>query len=92
MSSTVNSKGQLTLTKSVRDASGIKPGQKVRLLPMVDGTVLIIPLKQGIGHLAGILPKPGRAHSIEEMDAARDKAVGAHVLGYTLGHDEDQQP
>jgi AbrB family looped-hinge helix DNA binding protein len=41
MATTVTVKGQVTLPKSVRDAVGIKPGDRVEISPTAGGGVLI---------------------------------------------------
>jgi antitoxin PrlF len=42
MTTTVTSKGQVTIPKRVRDASGVKPGKSV-VVEYVDGKVVISP-------------------------------------------------
>ncbi|HWK94036.1 MAG TPA: AbrB/MazE/SpoVT family DNA-binding domain-containing protein [Pseudolabrys sp.] len=41
MTTTVNAKGQVTLPKKIRDASGIKPGDKVEVRATASGGVYI---------------------------------------------------
>jgi antitoxin PrlF len=41
METTVTVKGQVTLSKKVRDAVGIKPGDRVEVRPTAAGTVII---------------------------------------------------
>jgi antitoxin PrlF len=41
MTTTVTIKGQVTLPKSVRDATGIKPGDRVQVRATASGAVLI---------------------------------------------------
>lgn len=45
-----------------------------------DNHILIVPAKRSIKELKGILPKPQRALTIEEMDEAKEKAVAQHVM------------
>jgi AbrB family looped-hinge helix DNA binding protein len=45
MTTTVTSKGQVTIPKRVRDAAGIKPGATV-LVEFVDGKVVVSPTKK----------------------------------------------
>lgn len=71
----MTSKGQITVPKDVRLKLGLKPGDRVRFLVEADGRVRLLPAKRDIGDLVGILPKPKRALSIEEMDEAIARAV-----------------
>ncbi|WP_196259359.1 AbrB/MazE/SpoVT family DNA-binding domain-containing protein [Pelagibacterium limicola] len=43
MTTTVTSKGQVTIPKSVRDLLGIKPGSKVDFLRAKDGSIVLVP-------------------------------------------------
>ena len=71
----MTSKGQITVPKDVRLKLGLKPGDRVRFLVEADGRVRLLPAKRDIGELVGILPKPKRALTIEEMDEAVARAV-----------------
>ncbi len=71
----MTSKGQITVPKDVRLKLGLKPGDRVRFLVEADGRVRLLPAKRDIGELVGILPKPKRALTIEEMDEAIARAV-----------------
>jgi len=73
---TLTSKGQITLPKAVRDALGLKAGDKVEF-EYVDGRFVIRPLNRSALELAGVLHRPGmKALSVEEMDEALGKALG----------------
>ena len=71
----MTSKGQITVPKDVRQKLGLKPGDRVRFLLEADGRVRLMPAKRDISELVGILPKPRRTLSIEEMDDAIARAV-----------------
>ena len=71
----MTSKGQITVPKDVRLKLGLKPGDRVRFLVEADGRVRLLPAKRDIGELVGILPKPKRALTIEEMDQALGRAI-----------------
>jgi AbrB family looped-hinge helix DNA binding protein len=73
----MTSKGQITVPKDVRLKLGLKPGDRIRFLVEADGRVRLLPAKRDIGELVGILPKPKRALTIEEMDEAIARAVAA---------------
>jgi AbrB family looped-hinge helix DNA binding protein len=81
----MTSKGQITVPKDVRLKLGLKPGDRVRFLLEADGRVRLIPAKRDISELVGMLPRPKRALSIEEMDAA----IGRAVADKFARHDRD---
>ena len=70
MVATLTSKGQLTLPKTVRTQLDLHPGDKLDFVIRENGTVEVVPLKQPATKLRGILPKPTRAVSIDQMNAA----------------------
>ena len=71
----LTSKGQITVPKDVRVKLNLKPGDRVRFVIEADGRVRLWPAKRDISELVGILPKPRRVVSIEEMDEAIARAV-----------------
>lgn len=81
----MSSKGQITLPKEIRDRLGLKQGDRVRFIIEDDGRVRLLPAKRDISELVGILPKPRRAYSLEELDEIVQTAVARHVVG----HDRD---
>lgn len=81
----MSSKGQITLPKEIRDRLGLKQGDRVRFIIEDDGRVRLLPAKRDISELMGILPKPRRAYSLEELDEIVQTAVARHVVG----HDRD---
>lgn len=81
----MTSKGQITLPKEIRLKLGLKQGDRVRFLLEEDGRVRLMPAKRDISELVGILPKPKRALSIEEMD----DAVALAVAEKFARHDRD---
>jgi AbrB family looped-hinge helix DNA binding protein len=81
----MTSKGQITVPKDVRLKLGLRPGDRIRFLLEADGRVRLMPAKRDISELVGILPKPKRALSIEEMD----DAIGRAVAEKFARHDRD---
>lgn len=68
--STITSKGQTTLPKDVRQALGLKPGDKVRYLILDDGEVRLVRVRP-VRELAGALQSlTRRVVTLEDMDAA----------------------
>jgi len=71
---TLTSKGQMTIPKEIRDKLELKPGDRVELNVLPDGRVLMTPTVP-LASLAGILPKPKRAHTVDDMNTAIAEAV-----------------
>ena len=63
----MTSKGQITLPKSVRDRLGMQAGDRVEFVETRDG-FLVLPLKGDLEDIRGIVPKPRRPITIEEMN------------------------
>ena len=66
--STITSKGQTTLPKSVREALGVRPGDRVRYVVLGD-EVRITPVRP-LARLFGVLKHDGPPVSLEEMERA----------------------
>jgi len=73
--STITSKGQITLPKEIRDRLNLHAGDRLNFIVEPDGTVRIIPLTTSIRELKGILPAPERPVSLEEMEEAIVKGI-----------------
>jgi len=67
---TVTSKGQLTLPKDVRTALGVGPGDRVDFVRMEDGNYAVMPATQSVKKLKGLISKPRKPVSLDDMDAA----------------------
>lgn len=67
---TLTSKGQLTLPKEVRMALGVGPGDRVDFVRMEDGNFAVLPATHSVKSLKGLIPKPRKAVSLEDMDRA----------------------
>lgn len=70
MQATITSKGQVTVPKKVRDQLHLKAGDRIEFLVDEDGTVRVVPVTAKVTELKGMVPKPRRAVSLEEMDEA----------------------
>jgi AbrB family looped-hinge helix DNA binding protein len=64
----MTSRGRITLPREVRVALNLKPGDRVRFLPQEDGTVGLRAINKDISSLVGILPRPRRARTIDEIN------------------------
>lgn len=75
MVTTITSKGQVTLPAAARRQLGLKPGAKLEVLVTEDGRLEMIPLSESVQALKGMVPKPVKPLSLEDM--ARAIAEGA---------------
>ncbi len=67
---TVTSKGQITIPKDVRVRLGIGTGDRVEFVEIQDGVFQIVVATQDICALKGIVPKPKKPVTIEQMNQA----------------------
>lgn len=68
---TLTSKGQVTIPKSVRDSLGLHVGDKIEFILTENNEVLLRPITKKVDDVFGLLHQPGKKPvSIEEMDAA----------------------
>ena len=75
--STLTSKGQITLPKSVREHLHLGKGDQVDFIAADDGKVVLQRLGTSVRALAGMLYRRGRKPlSLAEMDDAIAEAVG----------------
>jgi antitoxin PrlF len=73
---TVTSKGQVTIPQEVRERLRLRSGHKLRFTVESGNRAVITPASTRLSDLAGILGKPKRSATIEEMDEAiRNAAV-----------------
>ena len=76
--SKVPANGRITLPKSVREALGLQPGDRIRYFIM-DGHVQIRKVRH-LSELAGILKYDGPPVTLEDMDnAVRDAAAERYL-------------
>jgi AbrB family looped-hinge helix DNA binding protein len=71
----VTSKGQLTIPKEVRERLGVDKGGAVCLTLEDDNRVVLARKQVRLADLAGMLGKPPRSLTLEEMDDAIARAV-----------------
>jgi antitoxin PrlF len=70
MLATMTSKGQITIPKPARDALQLRPGDRVEFVFGDDGRLFLLSATRPLESLKGMLPKPARPVSLDEMDAA----------------------
>lgn len=66
---TLTSKGQITIPVSVREALGLKTGDRVEFVPANDGFVMVVATLPASA-LKGLIRKPPKPVSIEDMNEA----------------------
>lgn len=75
MSTTVTSKGQITIPKEVREKLKLQTGDKLEFLVQGDGTAKVVPVTSSVKELRGMIPKPKKPVSLEDMDKAIQKGA-----------------
>jgi len=67
---TVTSKGQITIPIKVRIALGLDAGDQVEFVEEAEGKFAIVAATRPVQSLKGLIRKPAKPVSIEEMNAA----------------------
>ncbi len=67
---TLTSKGQITIPVQVRAALGLDTGDRVEFVEMEDGKFAIIAASHSVQDLKGLIRKPAKVVSIEDMNQA----------------------
>ena len=67
---TITSKGQVTIPKDVRIRLGIGTGDRIEFVEIQDGVFQIVAATQDVQALKGIVPKPKKPVTIDEMNQA----------------------
>ncbi len=75
MHATITSKGQLTLPKAIREQLNVSPGDRLDFFVSKEGHLEGVVLKTPVSKLKGMLPKPSKALSLDEMDAGIAKGA-----------------
>ena len=73
--STVTSKGQITIPIDVRRKLSLEPGSRVEFVEADDGSFHLVPATRSIKELRGVMAYSGPRVSIEDMDAGVARAV-----------------
>lgn len=77
-SATITSKGQITVPKEIREALGVRPGDRLAFRSREDGSVVVEAETVDLMTLRGTL-KPKRKHkgvTVEAMNEAIRRAAG----------------
>ena len=66
----VTSKGQITIPKAVREALGVQSGDRVEFVETEKGVFEVVAASKDVRELKGIIGKPSRPVSVEDMRKA----------------------
>ncbi len=75
---TITSKGQITIPKGVRTRLGVGTGDRVEFIEIREGVFQIVAATQDVKSLKGIVPKPLKPVTLEDMDKAIREMGGAN--------------
>ena len=75
MSVTISSKGQVTIPKAVRRQLNLKKGSKLEFV-LHQNSAEIIPIGGSVRDLKGMVAKPDKAVSLDEMDQVIRERMG----------------
>ncbi len=67
---TLTSKGQVTIPKSVREALGVDAGDRVEFLESSKGVYTVVAVSRDVRELKGLVAKPARPVSTDDMKRA----------------------
>jgi len=67
---TITSKGQITIPKDIRALLDLHSGDKINFIVEESGEVRFLPATQDVRTLKGIIAKPKKAVSVEQMKAS----------------------
>ncbi len=70
MVSTLTSKGQLTIPKSIRKKFKLHRGDKIEFFVDNEGAIVLVPVKSSVKELKGMVPPPNKYVSLEDMQEA----------------------
>jgi AbrB family looped-hinge helix DNA binding protein len=78
MIATLTSKGQLTLPKFLRTELDLHAGDRLDFVLRDGGVLEVVPMKQPVSRLRGMLPKPAKPVTIDEMNEGIAKGAAGH--------------
>lgn len=74
MQATITAKGQVTVPKPIRDKLKLRPGDRVDFVLDSADDVRVVPVTASVRQLKGMVPKPRKPVTLEQMDDAIAKA------------------
>ena len=66
----VTTKGQITIPKPVREGLGVETGDRVEFVELEKGVYTVVAATRDIRDLKGMIPKPAKPVSVEDMTRA----------------------
>jgi len=72
----VTSKGQITIPKAVREALGVETGDRVEFVEVEKGVYSVVAATRDIRDLKGMIAKPAKPVSVEDMNRAVARRAG----------------
>ncbi len=67
---TLTSKGQITVPRDVRQRLGLDSGDRIEFVEIEQGVFAIKPVVDDVRSLKGLLKKPAKPVSVEDMNTA----------------------
>jgi AbrB family looped-hinge helix DNA binding protein len=75
-SAVVTSKGQITIPKEVREALGVETGDRVEFVESAKGVYEIVAASRDVRELKGLVARPRKPVSVEDMRKAVARRAG----------------
>jgi AbrB family looped-hinge helix DNA binding protein len=66
----VTSKGQITIPKEVREALGVQTGDRLEFVETAKGVFEVVAASRDVRELKGLIGKPARPVSVDDMRRA----------------------
>jgi len=76
MQATITAKGQVTVPKTIRDKLRLAPGDKIDFILISGDEVRVVPVTASVKDLKGMVPRPRKPVTLEQMDDAIAKSHG----------------
>lgn len=76
MQATITAKGQVTVPKVIRDKLRLKPGDRIDFLLDASGELRVAPVTASVKQLKGMVPRPTKPVTLEQMDEAIARTYG----------------
>ena len=67
---TVTTKGRITIPKEMRERLGLVAGDRLDFVELEKGLYKVVAVTRDVKHLKGLIPRPFRAASVDDMNLA----------------------